>query len=189
MNRILFQINIISLCIGLWACSQSTITAEVPNASPKPEIMHTRTLTVEPSPSPFIPTHAPTILVSYTPSPSPTPTPHACWVQGGRLELSNLPSNLLPLPMEYFVYLPPCYDQLLERRFPVLYLIHGSNYNNDQWDRLGADEVADALISSGEVPPFIMVFPRDRSWVRPTVDKFGDVFLFGEPPEHYQECG
>lgn len=132
---------------------------------------------MEPSPSPFIPSRTPTILVSYTPSPSPTPTPHACWVQGGRFELSNLPSDLLPLPMEYLVYLPPCYDQLLERRFPVLYLIHGQNYNNDQWDRLGADEVADALISSGEVSPFIMVFPRDRSWAQPTEDRFGDVLV------------
>jgi enterochelin esterase-like enzyme len=77
--------------------------------------------------------------------------------------------------MEYIVYLPACYDEQPERRYPVLYLIHGQNYNNDQWDRLGADETADALISSGEVPPFLMVMPRDRSWAQPNEDMFGKV--------------
>jgi enterochelin esterase-like enzyme len=73
--------------------------------------------------------------------------------------------------------LPPCYDQQTERRYAVLYLVHGQNYNNDQWDRLGADEAADALIASGEIPPFIMVLPRDRSWAQPTEDKFGQVVV------------
>jgi enterochelin esterase-like enzyme len=93
----------------------------------------------------------------------------------------------LPLPLDYIVYLPPCYDQLPERRFPVLYLIHGQNYNNDQWDRLGADETADALIASGEIPPFIMVFPRDRSWAQPTEDRFGEVLVTSLIPHIDQE--
>jgi enterochelin esterase-like enzyme len=77
--------------------------------------------------------------------------------------------------LEYRVYLPPCYSQQPERRYPVLYLIHGQNYNDDQWDRLGADETADALIAAGEIPPLIIVMPRDRSWAQPTEDRFGQV--------------
>jgi enterochelin esterase-like enzyme len=77
--------------------------------------------------------------------------------------------------MEYTVYLPPCYDVQLDRRYPVLYLIHGQNYNNDQWDRLGVDETADALIAAGEIPPFLIVLPRDRSWAQPNEDGFGQV--------------
>lgn len=93
------------------------------------------------------------------------------------MEDGSLRSELLPLPMEYRVYLPPCYDQLLERRYPVLYLIHGMNYNQDQWDRLGADEQANTLISNGEVAPFIIVFPRDRNWGQPSKDLFGQVLV------------
>jgi enterochelin esterase-like enzyme len=79
--------------------------------------------------------------------------------------------------MEYSVFLPPCYDAQPERRYPVLYLIHGMNYNNDQWDRLGADEAADALAAAGEVSPFIIVMPRDRSWAQPDEDLFGQVLV------------
>jgi enterochelin esterase-like enzyme len=99
----------------------------------------------------------------------------ACWQEAGRKVQGSLPSDLLRLPMEYTVYLPPCYDQQSDSRYPVLYLIHGQNYNNDQWDRLGADEVAGTLIASGEIPPFIIVMPRDRSWAQPTEDHFGQV--------------
>jgi enterochelin esterase-like enzyme len=91
--------------------------------------------------------------------------------------------------MEYSVYLPPCYDQQSERRYPVLYLIHGQNYNHDQWDRLGADEAADALISAGGLPPFLIVLPRDRSWSQPTEDPFGQVVVEQLIPlmdEHYR---
>ncbi len=87
----------------------------------------------------------------------------------------TLRTDLLPLPLEYRVYLPPCYDQQPDDHYPVLYMIHGQNFNDDQWDRLGVDETADALIAAGEIPPLIIVMPRDRSWAQPTEDRFGQV--------------
>ncbi len=120
-------------------------------------------------------------LLTHLPSPSPsptlTPTRLACWQQGGRIVQDSLRTDLLPLPLEYRVYLPPCYDQQPDERYPVLYLIHGQNYNDDQWDRLGVDETADALIAAGEIPPLIIVMPRDRSWAQPTEDRFGQVLV------------
>lgn len=77
--------------------------------------------------------------------------------------------------MDYGVYLPPCYDEQPERRYPVLYMIHGQSYNHDQWDRLGADETMYDLVSRGEISPFIIVMPRDRSWGPPAEDLFGAV--------------
>jgi enterochelin esterase-like enzyme len=91
--------------------------------------------------------------------------------------LGSLNSPMLALPMEYRVYLPPCYDEQTDRRYPVLYLIHGQNYNEDQWDRLGADETADDMIAAGEIPPLIIVMPRDRNWDQPTKDMFGRVVV------------
>ena len=105
--------------------------------------------------------------------PTPAPTSLPCWSSGGHIETGELRTELLRLPLEFRVYLPPCYREQPDRRYPVLFLIHGQSYNDDQWDRLGADETVDALIAAGEVPPFIIVMPRDRVWSQPTEDPFG----------------
>jgi enterochelin esterase-like enzyme len=59
----------------------------------------------------------------------------------------------------------------------VLYLVHGQSFNDDQWDRLGIDEMAAELIASEEIPPLIIVMPRDRSWSQPTEDLFGQAVV------------
>lgn len=106
---------------------------------------------------------------------TPSPTPLPCWSQGGRLERSQVPSELLPNPLEVRVYMPPCYDDEPGRRYPALYLLHGQSFNDDQWDRLGADETADALVASGIASPFIIVMPRDRACcIQPDKDAFGE---------------
>jgi enterochelin esterase-like enzyme len=89
----------------------------------------------------------------------------------------SLDTDLSNFPLEFLVYLPPCYDQEPERRYPVLYLIHGQGFTQDQWDRLGADEMADQLIAAGEASPFIIVMPRDRVWTPPTEDLFGQAVI------------
>ncbi len=76
-------------------------------------------------------------------------------------------------PQEFRVYLPPCHDERTDRRYPVLYLLHGQTYTDDQWIRLGAVEIADQLILSGESVPFIIVFPDDRYWNLPPGAGFG----------------
>ena len=60
--------------------------------------------------------------------------------------------------MYYTVYTPPCYDSTTDR-YPVLYLMHGSNDDDNHWIRLGAKDILDVGISSGELPPAIVVFP------------------------------
>jgi enterochelin esterase-like enzyme len=67
-------------------------------------------------------------------------------------------------PQEYLVYLPPCYDEMPDVRYPVLYLLHGQTYTDDQWVRLGAVEVMDRLFLEDQVSTFIIVFPDDRYW-------------------------
>jgi enterochelin esterase-like enzyme len=56
-------------------------------------------------------------------------------------------------------------------------MVHGQNYNEDQWDRLGLDETAANLIASGEIPPLLIVLPRDRNWGQPSEDMFGRVLV------------
>ena len=114
-----------------------------------------------------------------TPSPqfSPTPTALACWQSGGRFETGALETELLRHPLEFRVYLPPCYAEQAERAYPVLYLIHGQSFNDDQWERLGAGQIAGELAASGELPPFLIVMPRDRLWSEPTDDMFGQAVV------------
>lgn len=88
-------------------------------------------------------------------------------MDSGVLETTN------PL-QEFFIYLPPCYDEMPDKRYPVLYLLHGQTYTADQWIRLGAVNVLDNLIHSGESAPFIVVFPDDRFWNLAAGPGFGE---------------
>ncbi len=108
---------------------------------------------------------------------------------GGKVEVYEFTTSLLPDPLVYRIYLPPCYDEEIERSYPVLYLIHGQTYTDTQWDRLGVPETADRLIAAGEVGPFIVVMPRDRIWLEPTEDNFGlavEQSLVPWVDEHYR---
>jgi len=105
------------------------------------------------------------------PTETPFPTPLTCLTQPGRVEEGQLETT--NPPQAYFIYLPPCYDEKTDKRYPVLYLLHGQTYTADQWIRLGAVTALDNLILSGESQPFIIVFPDDRYWNLPPGAGFG----------------
>ncbi|MCI0555858.1 MAG: esterase family protein [Anaerolineae bacterium] len=105
------------------------------------------------------------------PTDTSTPAPLACLAQQGRVDAGKLEST--NPAQEYLIYLPPCYDEKTEERYPVLYLLHGQTYTQDQWIRLGAVDVIDNLILSGESVPFIVLFPDDRYWNLPPGPGFG----------------
>jgi len=118
-----------------------------------------------------------------TASPTPdrallaTQTAAACLKKGGEIEEQELLSEILPNELAFRIYTPPCYLQQQSQNYPTLYLIHGQSFTEDQWDRLGVDETADALISSADLPPFIIVMPFDRSSQQPSIDLFGQAVL------------
>jgi len=60
--------------------------------------------------------------------------------------------------VSYHVYTPECYDRQKERRFPVLYWLHGSGGGLDGIAQLA--KYFNAAISSGRTPPMIVVFPN-----------------------------
>jgi enterochelin esterase-like enzyme len=135
------------------------------------------TLDVE-TETPVIATSLPSATVlPPTPTNSPTPTRLSCWGEGGTLVPGEIESDLVKSPFAFLVYLPPCYAQEAKRSYPVLYLIHGQSFNQDQWDRLGADEVSDTLIAAGEISPFIIVMPQVIDWVEPPDVKFGQAVV------------
>ena len=115
-----------------------------------------------------------TLQPTFTPAPPTqtfTATPLTCLTQPGRVEKGKLETT--SPPQEYLIYLPPCYDHETKESYPVLYLLHGQTYTQDQWIRLGAVNIIDNLILSGESVPFIVVFPDDRYWNLPPGPGFG----------------
>ncbi len=168
---------------GLVACSQSESYAK------DPEAISTPTETpVQPKTGPSL-TPTPSLSPSSTPTgtPSPTlssPTELPCISKTGQIESAQITTNRLTKPLEYRVYTPPCYVHDLDQHYPVLYLIHGYGFNDDQWDRLEADEITDKLISSGEISPFIIVMPHDRGHnILPPENQFGEALVFDLVPE------
>ena len=59
-----------------------------------------------------------------------------------------------------FVYTPPEYDKN-KRRYPVLYLQHGSGENETSWSNQGnVSFILDNLIAAGRAKPMIVVMER-----------------------------
>lgn len=79
----------------------------------------------------------------------------------GKIVTDSLKSTTLGTVRHFNVYLPDGYDADTNRRYPVLYLLHGLSDNHTTWTvRGGLKIVADELIACGEVVPLIIVMPE-----------------------------
>jgi enterochelin esterase-like enzyme len=66
------------------------------------------------------------------------------------------------------VYTPPGYGKDAERKYPVLYLLHGSGDNDSHWMHIGRSNViADNLIAAGKMVPMLIVMPDGHVRERP----------------------
>ena len=84
----------------------------------------------------------------------------------GMVERYQIESEALNSGLFISVYLPPCYDASRAEGYPALYLLHGQTFNDRMWVDLGAPEIADALIVSGQAAPFLMVMPYEEFYYR-----------------------
>lgn len=75
----------------------------------------------------------------------------------GQLITETVPSGITAVEMWAHVFLPPCYSAA--RRYPVLYLIHGTEFEFGGWVNDGVPRVADIRMSLGTLPRFIIVMP------------------------------
>jgi enterochelin esterase-like enzyme len=60
---------------------------------------------------------------------------------------------------DYSIYLPPGYGQDPERRYPVVYLLHGGSDSDSFFLELGVRQAMDAALAAGTVGPMILVMP------------------------------
>jgi enterochelin esterase-like enzyme len=158
VHTFLWVALIFALLLGPVSCARPVEIVPTSTASPVPPIA-TETLTPEPT-------------ATFTPTPTPV-----CAVTAGTLESQELATQFMPKPMRFIVYTPPCYADRTDLRYPVLYLFHGVYYDENQWVRIGAPSTADRLISSGEVPPFIIVMPFDPYPDQPYEYGFDEAFI------------
>ena len=106
-----------------------------------------------------------------------TPAAPLCRWLGGRVQRVDIPSAALGATLQARIYVPPCYEEESARRYPLLTLLHGQNFSDDQWDALGVDEIADRLIPSGLLPPFVVFMPRETRWELPPQSAFGRALM------------
>ncbi len=73
--------------------------------------------------------------------------------------------------MTFDIYLPPTYSmsQFSSKRYPTLYLLHGSPGSYKDWVVAGnANQSADTLIDAGKTAELIMVFPDGNGQIDPS---------------------
>ena len=94
--------------------------------------------------------------------PMPTtnaPLPVMMAPQAHLLEGMTMNSSLLNRGVRYSIYLPPDY-YVSNRRYPVVYLLHGYTDDETGWTQFGeADRIVEQGIRSGTLPPMILVMP------------------------------
>lgn len=146
----------------------------VPTPTPQPlpvvimaQTQPTPTNTPAPRPtSTLAPTHTPQVVAmvpTRTPAPTNPPAPAVtpalvCTDTAGKVIEDSLTSRVLGHKISTQVYLPPCYAPA-KQQYPTLYLIQGRFYIWGEWEDDGAVDIANSLIMSKTVAPFIMVMP------------------------------
>jgi enterochelin esterase-like enzyme len=83
-------------------------------------------------------------------------------VDRGKLETVEYDSKTVGITRKAAVYTPPGYDK--DKKYPVLYLLHGIGGDENEWRRGGApDVILDNLIADKKAVPMIVVLPNGRA--------------------------
>lgn len=170
MLFVLFLVGCASSSISTTGNSPSTtksiVSTHTPMPSPPiqttstPRLPSTPTFTITPSPTP---TRTNTPTRTFTPTSTFTPTPYP--VPSGNINRINATfrSTSLGMDREAIIYLPPGYNTTTQRRYPVLYLLHGWGgfdlKHTTEWEQWGLMNSIQSLIVKGQIQPMIVVQP------------------------------
>ena len=112
-------------------------------------------------------------------------TPSACTESSVRLEHTSYRGWQTPDLIPVLIYLPPCYEDL-NRRYPVLYLLHGKPQDENHWQILGVKEALESAYRGGTLHPFLVVMPRQPEPLFSSTDggpgSYEDEFISGLVP-------
>jgi S-formylglutathione hydrolase FrmB len=77
----------------------------------------------------------------------------------GQVRADTVSSQALGVSKRLLVYLPPSYEQMPSRRYPVAFYLHGAWGGETDWIEKGRiDRTMDSLVAAG-LPEMILVFP------------------------------
>lgn len=80
----------------------------------------------------------------------------------GKLAMIQYDSRTVGTRRNMLVYTPPGYST--DRKYPVLYLLHGIGGDETEWKRLCQPEnILDNLLADGKIQPMIVVMPNGRA--------------------------
>jgi len=83
----------------------------------------------------------------------------------GRVECNSLPSRFVHRAVRYCVMLPPAFDTVKTRHFPILYLLHGLGDNEQFFIHSGEWNLVEDMREKGELQDFLIATPDgDRSF-------------------------
>lgn len=81
----------------------------------------------------------------------------------GEIRTEAVPSSVLGYDWPVRIYIPVGFEQETEKKYPALFLLHGSGGNETDWDRIFP--VLDSLIASQQIPALVAVAPASgTSW-------------------------
>lgn len=82
-------------------------------------------------------------------------------MSASKIMVDSMQSKVLGAVRHYCIYLPTGYEKETERRYPVLYLLHGFTDDHTAWSEKGQlQTVLDELIGTEEARPMIVVMPE-----------------------------
>src|SRR6478672_8988940 len=83
-------------------------------------------------------------------------------IDRGKLETVEYDSKTVGIVRKARVYTPPGYSK--DKKYPVLYLLHGIGGDENEWPRGGApDVIFDNLYADKKAVPMIVVMPNGRA--------------------------
>jgi len=83
-------------------------------------------------------------------------------VPHGELTMVEYDSKTVGTRRKMLVYTPPDYST--DRKYPVLYLLHGIGGDETEWRRLCRPEnIIDNLLAEGKIQPMVVVMPNGRA--------------------------
>ncbi len=147
--------------IGLWAFALGLIIGLAQNPSASAYLVSATADTAL-----ILPDHAPEDFIQVRPD-----------IPKGKLETITYNSRSIGVDRKAFVYTPPDYNK--DRKYPVLYLMHGIGGNEIHWTTLcAANKVLDNLIADGKAVSMIIVMPNGRATAEPPSQNFMSDFNY-----------
>lgn len=81
----------------------------------------------------------------------------------GVIREERFKSSVLSRELAYDIYLPPSYEKSKDRRYPVIYFLHGLYRGHKVWADRACNDVLDALIARGKALEMVVAIPEGQN--------------------------